>query len=113
MNLFEEIEEVKKDFPKMNTVKQHMGGYHLNGYQIFAIATYVICFCLGIILGNLFPACGSSSSMYAGLCVTKEFNFSLMIFVWFISIFLCLFFFAIGHIIGLLTAINENLTLKK
>ncbi len=109
MNLFEEIDQVKKELPKFKTITKKVEKYSFNGYQRFAIVTYCICFCLGIILGNLFPACGSSSSLYAVECMSREFNFSLMIFVWFISFLFCLFFFAIGHIILLLTSINDKL----
>ncbi len=108
MDMFEEIERAKKDLPKIRTITKEVGNYKFNGYQRFAIVIYIICFFLGIVFGNLFPACGSGSSLYAGTCVTTEFNFSLMIFIWFVSLLICLFFFALGHIILLLTSINES-----
>lgn len=110
MDMFEEIDRVKKALPKFHSITKEVGKYQLNGYQKFAIVTYFICFCLGILFGNLFPACGSSSTMYSVTCVTTEFNFSLMIFIWFVSFLLCLFFFAIGHIILLLDAIHDKLS---
>lgn len=112
MNMFDEIEKAKEDLPKLNTITKEVLHYKLNGYQKFAVVTYLVCFCIGIILGNLFPVCGSSSNFYS-TCTTTEFNFSLMIFVWFVSFLVCLFFFAIGHIIFLLTEINNKLGKKK
>ena len=103
-----EIEREKAQLPKIKSIEKEVGKYTFNGYQKFAIVVFLICFCFGIILGNLFPACGSSSNFY-GVCTTTEFNFSLMLFFWFISFLVCLFFFAIGHIISLLTSINESL----
>lgn len=110
MNMFEEIEREKNELPKFKTITKEVGNYKLNGYQKFALVAYFICFCLGIVFGNLFPACGSSSTLYTGVCLTTEFNFSLMLFIWFVSLLVCLFFFAMGHIILLLTSINEKLS---
>lgn len=108
MNMFEEIEKAKEDLPKFNNITREVGNYKLNGYQKFSLITFAVCFVFGIILGNLFPVCGNSSNFFS-TCTTTEFNFSLMIFFWFISFLVCLFFFAIGHIISLLTDINKNL----
>ena len=108
MNMFEEIDELKKDLPRMKAVSKEMERYKFNGYQKFAIVVYIILFFFGIILGNLFPTC-SSSTLY-GSCVSSEFNFFLMIFVWFVSIFPCLFFFGLGHIVVLLTSINDKIS---
>ncbi len=112
MNMFEEIEKARKDLPKLNNITKEVENYKLNGYQKFSVITYFVCFCVGIILGNLFPVCGNSSNFYS-VCTTTEFNFSLMIFFWFISFLVCLFFFAIGHIIALLTDISNKLGKKK
>lgn len=112
MNMFEEIESAKKELPKIDAITKEARKQEYNGYQKFAIITFVVCFCLGIIFGNVFPACGSSSTFYS-TCTSTEFNFSLMLFFWFVSFLLCLFFFAIGHIIKLLTLINNNLTKSK
>lgn len=109
MNMFEEIEKTKQDLPRIKTIVRKVTNYKFNGYQKFAIIIYIICFCLGVLFGNLFPACGSSSTLYAGTCLTTEFNFSLMVFIWFVSFLICLFFFALGHIILLLTDISEKM----
>ena len=107
MNMFEEIEMIKKELPKANTISHEFKKMKLNFYQIFAGFSYVVILCLGVILGNLFPACGTSSTLYSGVCLTTEFNISLMLFIWFVGLIVCLFFFAIGHIIQLLSSINN------
>lgn len=112
MEFFEEIDKVKKDFPRLKTITNEALSYELNNYQKFAIVVYIICFAFGIVLGNLFPVCGNSSSFYLN-CTLTTFNFSLMLFVWFVSLLVCLFFFAIGHIILLLTEISKKLDKRK
>lgn len=109
MNMFEEIEKSKAQLPKANTISKRIRKFKFNFYQLFAIFTYFIIFCLGIIFGNLFPTCGTSSALYSGSCVTTEFNFSLMLCIWFVGLVACLLIFAIGHIISLLDSINNNL----
>lgn len=109
MNMFEEIEKSKTELPKAKNISKEFSKMKLNFYQIFAIFTYFIIFCLGIIFGNLFPVCGSSSTLYSGVCLTTEFNFSLMLCIWFFGLVICMFIFAIGHIIGLLESINKKL----
>ncbi|MBE6157833.1 MAG: hypothetical protein E7160_03470 [Firmicutes bacterium] len=111
MDMFVEIDKVRKDFPGFKTVTKEVSSVELNGYQKFAVIVYLICFCAGIIVGNLFPVCGSSSNFFS-VCTINEFNFSLMLFIWFVSLPICLFFFAIGHIIALLTEINKKLGKK-
>lgn len=113
MDFFEEIEARKCELPKLNSITRKVKTNKFNGYQIFSIITFSICFFLGIIFGNLFPACRSTSYIYSGVCTNTEFNFFLMIIFWFISFILCLFFYAIGTIIELLSSINEKLTKKK
>ena len=109
MNMFDEINDNKKDLPRLKTIEKEVGKYQFNGYQKFAIVTYILCFAFGIILGNLFPACSSTATLYSDTCVATEFNFFLMILFWFVSFLFCLFFFAIGHIIAILASINENM----
>ena len=100
MNMFEEIDKIKADLPKAKAITGQFSKYTFNAYQVF---------CTGIILGNLFPACGSSSTLYSGVCIETEFNFFLMICVWFVGLLIGLFIFAIGHIIALLESINKKL----
>ena len=110
MNMFEEIDRDKAELPKVKTIVKQIDKTEFNGYQRFAVVTYFVCFFLGIIFGNLFPTCGSSSMLYGDVCVTTEFNFSLMLFIWFVSFLICLFFFALGHIIAILSSINDKLS---
>lgn len=109
MNLFEEIENIKKELPKFKTIGKEVGKYEFNWYQKFAIVTYLVCLAFGVILGNLFPTC-SNASLYTDVCVATEFNFFLTILFWFGSFLLCLFFFALGHVISLLNDISGRLS---
>ena len=111
MNMFEEIEKIREDLPKFKSITKEVSNVSLNGYQLFAVISYAVCIFLGIILGNLFPSCGSSSNFYS-TCTTTEFNFSLMLFFWFISFLVCLFFYGMRHIISLLSEINKKLGKK-
>ena len=104
MNMFEEIEKIREDLPKFKSITKEVSNVSLNGYQLFAVISYAV-------LGNLFPSCGSSSNFYS-TCTTTEFNFSLMLFFWFISFLVCLFFYGMGHIISLLSEINKKLGKK-
>ena len=110
MDLFDEISETKKDFPKKKIIKDEFSSYSFNYYQIFAIVLFVIFFFLGILLGNLFATCQAASYFYADQCLVTEFNFSLMIFMWFVGIIFSVFFFSIGHIIEILRNIDEKLS---
>ena len=109
MDLFEEISKEKKDFPKIHVVQDEVKKHPLNFYQIFAIAMFVLFFFLGIVFGNLFATCETSSYFYSNVCVVSQFNFSLMIVIWFLSLLVSIFFFAIGHIIAILKEIDKKL----
>ena len=110
MEFFEEISKAKRDLPKINSITKEVKDYSLNVYQIFAVGLLVVSFSLGIIFGNLFSTCEVSSYFYSSACTVTKFNFSLMIFIWFIGSLISLFIFAIGHIITLLSQINEKLS---
>lgn len=111
MNFFEEVSSLKKDFPKVHTVAKDVKSYPLNSYQIFAIGIFILCFFLGIIFGNLFPTCQTTSYFYynTNTCVVREFNFFLMSVIWFVSLLVSVFFFSLGHIISLLTQICKKI----
>lgn len=109
MDLFDEVNKSKKDFPKANAVKTKVGSYKLNLYQMFAIAVFILCFFLGIVFGNLFSTCTTTSYFSNDTCLVTEFNFSIMFGIWFISLIVCVFMFAIGHIIAILSQINDKL----
>ena len=113
MNLFEEIDEYKEELPKFNNIAKEVKRQKMNIYQIVACITMIIAFFGGLILGNLFPSCGSTSTLFGQTsCVETEFNISLTIFFWFISFLLCLFFYGLGHIISLLISIDKKLDRK-
>lgn len=109
MNLFDEISQMKKDFPKGKAISEEVRSYSYNFYQIFAIGLFILLFFLGIFFGNLFATCQASSFFYSDECLVTEFNFAAMIFVWFIGLLLSLFIFAIGQIIQILKSIDEKL----
>jgi len=110
MDLFEEISKTKEDFPKINNISKQVKKYKLNFYQIFAIGLFIVFFFLGIIFGNLFATCETASYFYSDACLVTEFNFSLMICIWFLSLLISIIIFSVGHIISLLGKINEKLS---
>lgn len=109
MDLFDEVNKSKKDFPKVHAVKSKVGNYKLNFYQLFSIGLFIVCLFLGIVFGNLFSTCTTASYFSNDTCLVNEFNYSLMIIIWSIGLLLSLFIFAIGHIIAILSQINEKL----
>lgn len=110
MDLFEEITKEKEDFPKVHLVTKEVKKYKLNFYQLFSLSIFVLCLFLGIVFGNLFATCETSSFFYSNVCAVKQFNYSLMISIWFIGILIAVILFSIGHIIALLSEINQKLT---
>ena len=109
MNFFEEISKQKKEFPRLHSFTKDVKNYELNFYQAYAIGMFILCFFLGIVFGNLLATCETTSSCYSDACLVTEFNFSLMIVIWFVSLLVSLVIFAIGHIIALLTSIDKKL----
>ena len=109
MNMFEEISKEKKDLPKIKTITKEVNKYEFNLYQKFGVVIFLIAFVVGILLGNMFSTCGVTSSFYSTECVTRQFNFSLLLAVWFSGLAMGLFFFAIGHIVFLLDEINNKI----
>ncbi len=110
MDLFEQISKEKQDFPKIHSVTNQVKEYKMNFYQLFAICLFVIFFFLGIVFGNLFSTCETSSYFYSDNCLVKEFNFSLMIVIWFVSLLISIALFSVGHIIAILSEINKKLS---
>ncbi len=113
MNMFDEIDKLKKDFPKFKSVTNEVVKQKLNSYQIIALVIMGIGLCVGVIFGNLFPSCGTTSSLYSNICTTTEFNFSLTLAIWFASFLTCVFFYGMGSIIALLDTISQKLSKKK
>ena len=81
----------------------------MNFYQMFAIGMFIVCFFLGIVFGNLFSTCETSSYFYSNVCLVKELNFSLMIVIWSFSLLVSIAIFSVGHIIAILNEINKKL----
>ena len=84
MNLFEEIDEYKKELPKINNITKEVKKQKLNSYQLIACITMIIAFFSGFIIGNIFPSCSNTSTIYG-----------------------------FGQMINLLTSIDEKLTKNK
>lgn len=110
MDFFEEISKKKEEFPRLHSVTNEVKQRELNFYQRFAIGVFILCFFLGIVFGNLFATCETTSYFYSDACVVSEFNFSLMIAIWFVSLLVCIVFYAIGHIVALLNEISQKLS---
>ena len=109
MNMFDEISKEKKDLPKFASFTKEVNKHEFNIYQKFGVVIFLISFIVGILLGNMFSTCGVTSSFYTTECVTRQFNFSLLLTVWFSGLAMGLFFFALGHIVYLLDEINNKL----
>ncbi len=113
MNMFDEIEKLRKDLPKLQKVTDGVSKQELNHYQIIALVIMGAGICIGVIFGNVFPSCGTTSGLYSKTCTTTEFNFSLTLTIWFVAFLVCVFFYGMGSIITLLDSINKKLDKKK
>ncbi len=113
MNMFDEIDSLRRDLPKLKNVTDEFSKRKYNNYQIIAFIIMAVGLCIGIIFGNVFPSCGNTSSLYSLDCVTTEFNFSLTLAIWFVAFLISLLIYGMGNIISLLESINKNLTKKK
>ncbi len=107
-NLFEEIEKEKKDIQEFGFSKDFFGMKALNFYQIVAIVVMCVGIVLGIVIGNLFPACRETSGFF-GTCTSEMYNFGLTLMVWASTFLFSLFIYGLGHIISLLEAIHRHL----
>ena len=94
-SLFEEIDKKKEDIPLLNNQIKQVEKYKFNFYQLVAIFTMCVLFGLGIILGNVFPAC-QSGGLYSDTCQVTEFNIALTIVVWFVAFLLSMLFFPVN-----------------
>ncbi|MCI8346883.1 MAG: hypothetical protein HFJ12_02920 [Bacilli bacterium] len=113
MNMFDEIEKLRKDLPRLKKVTDEVTKQELNNYQVVALIIMGAGICIGIIFGNVFPSCGTTSGLYSQTCTTTEFNFSLTLTIWFIAFLVCVFFYGMGSIITLLNSINKKLDKKR
>ncbi len=106
-NLFDEIDKYKKDFPKIDKDLDYIKKYEFNFYQKFAIFLELVFIFIGIILGNVFPAC-QQNGIYNSVCKSFNFNILLAIITWFVGFIIALFIFGLGHIIILLNMLNHK-----
>lgn len=108
-NLFDEIDKNKQDLPKFDKKIKAVEKAKFNFYQYVSIFTMIVCLIMGVILGNVFPACSVSNGLYNDKCAVTEFNVSLTIIFWFFSFLVCLFIYWMGNIVYLLSSINDRL----
>ena len=108
MNMFEEIEKEKKDLPKVKSLTNEAQKYSLNIYQKFSLLIMFIAFIVGIILGNSYNTCTPSITYGSEDCVS-QFDFALMLEIWFGGLVVGMFFFGLGHIVYLLNDISNKL----
>ena len=87
-DLFDEIDEEREDLPKLKKIsKEVQKKRNYNFYQQLAVCLFIFLFIVGVILGNLFPACSGTSELFA-VCTKTEYNLSLTL-----IFFLCSFLF--------------------
>ena len=108
MNMFEDIEKQKKDLPKIKSLTNEVQKYDLNIYQKFGALIVIIAVILGIILGNSYNTCTPSITYGSENCIS-QFDFSLMLEVWFAGLVMGFLFFGMGHIVYLLNDISNKL----
>ena len=113
MNMFDDISKEKIDFPKFKSVFSDVKKHRYNFYQLFAFCLFGLFFFVGIMLGNLFSTCETASYYFSDTCIVSQFNFSLMICIWFVGIVVSVFFYSIGEVISLLVSIKEKLVKNK
>ncbi len=113
-DLFEQIDKEKLEMPMLKTIQKKMSvKRNLNFYQIVSFIVMAVMIVVGVILGNVFPACGESSSLFS-VCTKTEYNLSLTLIVWASSFLFCMFIYGFGQIISLLGEISDRLKhLKK
>ena len=107
--MFEDIEKQKKDLPKIKSLTDEVQKYDLNIYQKFGILIVLIAIVLGIILGNSYNTCTPSITYGSENCIS-QFDFSLMVEVWFAGLTMGFLFFGMGHIVFLLSDISNKLS---
>ena len=108
MNMFEDIEKQKKDLPKIKSLTNEVQKYDLNIYQKFGALIIIISIIIGIILGNSYNTCTPSITYGSENCIS-QFDFSLMLEVWFVGTMMGVLFFGLGHIVYLLNDISSKL----
>ncbi len=107
-DLFDEIEVEKKQLPKLKKIsKEVTKEREHNFYQKLAYLLFICFFIIGIILGNIFPACKETSTLFK-TCTDTEYNLALTLLFWLASFVFCSLIYGFGEIIKLLTIISEK-----
>ena len=108
-DLFDEIDEEREELPKLKKIsKEVQKKRDYNFYQQLAVCLFIFLFVVGVILGNLFPACSEASSMF-NTCTRTEYNLSLTLLFWLASFVFCSLIYGLGEIISLLNKIASNI----
>ncbi|HIS37968.1 MAG TPA: hypothetical protein IAB45_00460 [Candidatus Onthousia faecavium] len=108
-DLFDEIDEERKELPKLKKIsKEVQKKRDYNFYQQLAVCLFIFLFVVGVILGNLFPACSEASSMF-NTCTRTEYNLSLTLLFWLASFVFCSLIYGLGEVISLLNKIASNI----
>ena len=108
-DLFYEIDEERKELPKLKKIsKEVQKKRDYNFYQQLAVCLFIFLFVVGVILGNLFPACSEASSMF-NTCTRTEYNLSLTLLFWLSSFVFCSLIYGLGEVISLLNKIAFNM----
>lgn len=106
-DLFDQIDQEKKELPKVGKKIKEIEKYPFNFYQKVAILIMIVFFFAGIILGNIFSSC-TNGGIYGTTCVATQFNIFLTIITWFIGFLISMFTFWMGHIVYLLSRLNDK-----
>ncbi len=111
-DLFDEIDEERKDLPRLKKISNEVQKKrNYNFYQQLAVCLFIFLFIVGVIVGNLFPACSETSELFAA-CTKTEYNLSLTLIFWLASFVFCAMIYGLGEVIRLLNIIADNISKK-
>lgn len=111
-DLFDEIDVERKELPKLKKISKEVQRKRIyNFYQQLAVCLFIFLFVVGVILGNIFPACSETSNLYAS-CTRTEYNLSLTLLFWLSSFVFCSLIYGLGEVISLLNTIASNINKK-
>lgn len=107
-DLFDEVDEMRKELPKLKNISNEVQKKrNYNFYQQLAMCLFIFLFFVGVILGNLFPACSETSELLA-TCTKTEYNLTLTLLFWLGSFVFCSLIYGLGEVIMLLNVIASN-----
>lgn len=107
-DLFDEVDEMRKELPKLKNISNEVQKKrNYNFYQQLAMCLFIFLFFVGVILGNLFPACSETSELLA-TCTKTEYNLTLTLLFWLGSFVFCSLIYGLGEVISLLSVIASN-----